>query len=66
MYQGLTLVVLLPAVVVVKSARIILRMCSSGPVNVVHFLYCLPMFFLGLFSWARGFAAGCFEADVGS
>ncbi len=64
LYKGIVPVLLLPAFVLLKLARIVLRIVMTGkPGEIARFLFSLPLFLLGLWYWAAGFFQGCFEAD---
>lgn len=47
----------LPAILAVKCLRIAARVAAAGPPRFFSFLSVFPVFIVGLFVWAKGFAA---------
>lgn len=60
-YKGLWPVVLLPMFLIIKSARIKLRIMNAGGEHFKRFFFSSHLFAAGLWYWAVGFLQGCFE-----
>lgn len=64
-YKGLIPVLLLPAFLLIKTARIVGRILVSGrPVEWARLAYSLPLFVPGLLAWGAGFFRGCFQRTM--
>lgn len=63
-YKGLWPMVLLPAFLVIKTARIKLRIIKAGGGHFWIFLKSSHLFAAGLWYWAVGFYQGCREGEA--
>jgi len=54
---------LLPAIIMLKFCRIVLRILRSRPIYVVKFIYSLPVFLAGLLFWGIGFTQAVFADE---
>jgi glycosyltransferase involved in cell wall biosynthesis len=66
MYQGMTVVILLPGFLVVKFLKMIGRIKSAGKNHLAEFIKVSPVFLIGLVYWAGGFIKGCFTKNENS
>jgi glycosyltransferase involved in cell wall biosynthesis len=62
-YKRLWPVLMLPGFLIIKSARIKLRIFKAGGEHFRKFLISSPLFAAGLWYWAVGFVQGCFEKE---
>ncbi len=62
-YKGLWPVLLLPAFLIIKTARIKLRIMKAGGEHFKRFFFSSHLFAAGLWYWAVGFWQGCFDRD---
>ena len=64
-YKGFWPVLLLPGFLIIKSARIKLRIMKAGGEHFMKFFFSSHLFAAGLWYWAVGFVQGCFQKDKG-
>ena len=62
-YKGLWPVVMLPGFLVIKSARIKLRIIKAGGEHFKKFFMSSHLFAAGLWYWAVGFVQGCLQKE---
>ena len=62
-YKGLWPVLMLPGFLIIKSARIKLRIFKAGGEHFRKFFISSPLFAAGLWYWAVGFVQGCFQKE---
>lgn len=63
-YKGLWPVLMLPAFLVIKGARIKLRIFKAGWTHFKKYLISCDLFAMGLYYWAVGFVQGCTKKEV--
>lgn len=64
LYRGPAPLLLLPAFLALKAARIAARVFRAGPNRFAHFLAVSPAFAAGLAFWAAGFVRGAFQKEA--
>ncbi len=63
-FKGIMPIILFPAFLVLKLARIIPRILVTGPYHTFQLVKIFPLFFMGLIYWTIGFTKGALDKNT--